>query len=822
MKKKLQTISLLLTSLTALTAQTTWLRINQLGYLPDDPKTAVLISKDSIPTPATFEVCDALTQKTIFQSTQITAYPPYAAFQKSFRLDFSTLQTEGAYYIKAAGTESPPFRIAPDVYDGAADFLLRYMRQQRCGYNPLLNDSCHTAGAYIIYHTDSSKNNTPLPVWGGWHDASDYLQYATTSANAVFQLIFAYQQNPNSFADHYDANGANHPNGVPDVLDEATWGLQWLMKMNPAKNEFYSQIADDRDHRGMRLPNRDTFTYGSGHGLSRPAYFVNGKPQGLFKYQNRTTGVASIAGKYASAFAIGYQTLKNYYPAFADTLLRKALSAYDFGRQYPGVAQTAPCLAPYFYEEDNYADDMELAGVQIYNATRFPEYQIQAIQYGKQEPTTPWMGADTARHYQWYPFLNLGHYLLAQNGDPQFTEYLKQGLTKIQAKGKSNPFLNGVPFIWCSNNLVAAALTQASLYKRLTADTQFDALETALRDWLFGCNPWGTSMVIGLPQSGVSPRDPHSAFTHFAQLPIDGGLVDGPIYGSIFKKLIGLTLYHPDSFTPFQSPLVVYHDDYGDYSTNEPTMDGTASLTYYLSALQHAGASKALTNSIKEKKGAITRLDTTQKTIHLIFTGHDFANGGKQILKTLRQQNIKASFFLTGDFYRNNKSLVKQIKSAGHYLGAHSDKHLLYAPWSNQDSLLLTKAPFQKDLRANFEQLSQQGVEKQAAQYWVPPYEWYNDSIAQWSKEAGLTLINYTPGTSSNADYTTPQMHNYKSSGTIFRNILHHEKTDNNGLNGFILLLHIGTDPARKDKFHHHLNDLIKELKSRGYYFQRF
>jgi hypothetical protein len=61
-------------------------------------------------------------------------------------------------------------------------------------------------------------------------------------------------------------------------------------------------------------------------------------------------------------------------------------------------------------------------------------------------------------------------------------------------------------------------------------------------------------------------------------------MVDGPVYTAIYKNLIGITLYEPDEYAPFQSDLAVYHDDYGDYSSNEPTMDGTASLVYLLAA----------------------------------------------------------------------------------------------------------------------------------------------------------------------------------------------------------------------------------------------
>jgi hypothetical protein len=100
-------------------------------------------------------------------------------------------------------------------------------------------------------------------------------------------------------------------------------------------------------------------------------------------------------------------------------------------------------------------------------------------------------------------------------------------------------------------------------------------------------------MVYGLPNWGDTPVDPHSAFTHLKNYPIDGGLVDGPVYTSIFKSLIGLKLYQPDEYEQFQSELAVYQDDYGDYSTNEPTMDGTASLIYLLAAMEaQAGPKK--------------------------------------------------------------------------------------------------------------------------------------------------------------------------------------------------------------------------------------
>ncbi len=248
-----------------------------------------------------------------------------------------------------------------------------------------------------------------------------------------------------------------------------------------------------------------------------------------------------------------------------------------------------PLKSPYIYAEDNWVDDMELAEqqscIKITGVCTYLEC-IQLLQ--NKNLITPWLGADTAKHYQWYPFINIGHYELAKQLKDKRRDtiigYYKEGIQRVWNKAKPNAFYRGVPFIWCSNNLTTSFAIQCYWYRELTGDKTFSELEQANFDWLFGCNPWGTSMVYGLPSWGDTPVDPHSAFTHLKNYPIDGGLVDGPVYGSIYKNLIGITLHDPDEYAEFQSDLVVYHDDYGDYSTNEPTMDGTASLIYLLAA----------------------------------------------------------------------------------------------------------------------------------------------------------------------------------------------------------------------------------------------
>ena len=821
-----------------------WVRINQIGYLPEATKVAVFMSNDAVQVDG-FELIDAFTGEVAWRSDAVRPTGALGQMKTTCRLDFSALKADGAYYIKVLSsggeTRSEIFPINPKVYDGAADFVLNYMRQQRCGWNPFFKDSCHRKDGIIVGHPDPKKDSTFLDVTGGWHDASDCLQYTTTSANAIYQMMFAYQSNPEAFSDNYLADGTPGRNGIPDIVDEIYWGLKWLDKMNPEPGEMYNQIADDRDHVGMRVPNNDQADYGWGKGEYRPVWFCSGEPQQRGKRgdKNKTTGVASTAGKFASDFALGAEILKPFYPEFAEKIGAKAQAAYDAGVAKPGVCQTASVVSPYIYEEDNWVDDMELAAYEMFRRTGDKRYRTQAIEYARREPVTPWMGADSARHYQWYPFMNMGHYRIARNFggkvSAEFIRNIRSGIQRVYERGKDHPFMFGIPGIWCSNNLTSAMLTQCILYRELTGDTTYQEMEGALRDWLLGCNPWGVSMIVELPKGGIFPTQPHSFIINYKMGNTTGGLVDGPVYATIFGSLLGIRTDGGINYEEFQPGDLVYHDSTHDYSTNEPTMDGTASLTFPLSYYQREGKSlqkevrcgiggcrpvasiTALTDNNIYQDGGIIRTDPSVKHIDFVFTAADKADGAERIISTLRKYNIKGGFFFTGEFFEMYPDVVRKLVAEGHYVGSHSYGHLLYAPWGNRDSLLVTRQEFNEDIFKSYKVLREFGITN--APYFIPPYEHYNATISSWARQLGLQVINYTPGTLTNGDYTTPEMKRYFSSKEILSRIWEYERTDPNGLNGHIMLIHFGTDPARTDKFYDKLPGLIRELRRKGYSF---
>ena len=562
-----------------------FVRVNQLGYRPLEPKSAVAFSRETLP--ERFNVIDAVTQQIVFEGATKRIAAQWGEFDHHAELDFSAWQKPGKYFVRIGEATSLPFEISNSAYRDVPDELLEFMREQRCGYNPWLDAVCHTFDGRTAY--GPLPAGTYLDARGGWHDAGDLLKYLLTASNATAQMLLAYQlgtkahQSTKIFQDRFNSFGQPGANGIADLLDEARWGLDWMLKLHPTPDQLYHQVADDRDHKGWRLPQNETVDYGWGPGSYRVVYFADGKPQGLREYQSESTGVANLAGRYAAAMALGYQIWKNdaRLHQYAATLLCAGREVYALGQAKEGVQQGDSYGAPYRYEETTWADDMEWGAAELFRATSEGKYLSDAIRYARIAADESWMGKEQTKHYQYYPFMNLGHFrlydLVDRNTRKLLAGYYRSGLEKCAGAAEKNPYRIGVPFIWCSNNLVVALATQALLYERMTGDPRYHEFAAKQSDWLLGRNPWGFSMFTGIPENGVFPKDVHLMTNAILKRQVRGALVDGPVYRRIFLALKGVSITEPDSLAAFQDEMAVYHDDIKDYSTNEPTMDGTAS-----------------------------------------------------------------------------------------------------------------------------------------------------------------------------------------------------------------------------------------------------
>lgn len=571
-----------------------YLRVNQAGYHPGDKKSAIIFSNT--------EVKEDFLVKSDTEEIIINKLKPvrsggegWGTFKYYYELDFSSLDIPGTYYIigSESGCRSLSFPVSSDVYKGYTEELLGFMRQQRCGYNPYLDVECHTMDGKTMF--GPMDDSSFVDVTGGWHDAGDQLKYLITGSYATAHMLKAYQMFPDQYDDKVDSLGRPGSNGIPDILDEAAWGLQWILKMHPAPDLLFHQVGDDRDHIGWKMPDNDKSDYGWGENSYRVVYFATGEPQGLREYKSEATGVSNLAGRCAAALAMGYTIWKDdrQKKYFADRCLRSAKTVFELGLKNEGYQQGNSYGAPYRYTEDTWVDDMEWGAAELYRATGNEEYLRLAMDYASEAAAISWMPLDTAAHYRYYPFVNIGHYALYNLADDDFKEslkeYYKMGIEATLERAEQNVYNVGVPFIWCSNNLLTSLVTQIILYENMTSDTAYHDFMIDQVDWLFGVNPWGKSMFTGIPEGGEYPVDIHTSIRALKGEEVAGGLVDGPVYSTIFNSLKGIALSAEDEFAEFQNNFVVYHDDISDYSTNEPTMDGTAGSIIMMSYLEKRG-----------------------------------------------------------------------------------------------------------------------------------------------------------------------------------------------------------------------------------------
>ncbi len=228
-------------------------------------------------------------------------------------------------------------------------------------------------------------------------------------------------------------------------------------------------------------------------------------------------------------------------------------------------------------------------------------------------------------------------------------------------------------------------------------------------------------------------------------------------------------------------------------------------------------------SACEESHGGLRRGPLDARRLALVFTGDGFAEGAAVVLDALAARRVTAAFYLTGHFLRNPafEPFVRRMVAEGHLVGPHSDRHLLYADWDRREHTLITFDEFSRDLGENLRELERFGVPRATVRDWVPPYEWYNREVARWSAELGVRVFTFTSGTRANADYTGEADANFVSSDTIVRSVLERERSDPHGLNGFVLLMHVGAGPARRDKMHDRLGELMDEIARRGYTFVR-
>jgi hypothetical protein len=538
------------------------LRVNQVGYRPRDTKIALALTDRDL-SGQNFEVRTSWGKGRVFTGKVGADRGRYGRFAHVYDLDFSPLATKGRYVVRIGAAQSPVFPVTEDAHAQLLAKSLLFFRVQRCGAGPARGHAaCHSEDGVA---RGGPADGTHVRADGGWHDAGDYIKFLITTGYATHLMLATYLRHPEAFADD-DANR------IPDVLEEARVGLEWMLNLWDApKGVLYYQVSDASDHGTWRMPEQDK--------VARPVWACE-PGRG-----------ANVAGKATASLALAAVIWNDPGQPFFDTeLARRYLEAargiYSYGKQWPLAQPSNPAE---FYNERSFEDNLALAAAALFRATGDAVYLQEARAFAR--------AAGDAGALSWSDSHALAHYEIARVDPsyvPEARRHLETSLEAARGYAAADPFRVGLQRLhWGSAPDMAGVALQAFWYGDLTGDGRYLALGQAQWDYLLGANPWGVCFVSG---AGTTwPRFPHHQIADLARIELTGFWDEGPASLSQFAGQ-KITLSRPDAYAAFQSEGAVYHDDKEDYVTNEPTLDANATgislAAWYVASASTAGAGR--------------------------------------------------------------------------------------------------------------------------------------------------------------------------------------------------------------------------------------
>ncbi len=525
--------------------QEIFIRVNQVGFLPDDIKSFVVLSTKNLEG-NDLEIINTKTNKKVFESIIKNNSGVYGSFNYTYNIDFSEVKENGEYEIFIGKIKSYPFRISETVYNQLSKTLLDFYKIQRCGYtNPNLHKECHISDATsLIVKSDTLK--TKLDVSGGWHDAGDYVKFLNTTAYSTYMMLFAYDFDPIRFG--FDQN----KNNVADILEEAKVGIDWMLRAVYNKNKFVTQVQDLRDHDvGWRMPEDDPLTF------DRPAFIGVGK---------------NLIGIYTATMALAATIWKDVlnYPEFAKQCRQSAEYFYSIIHTVPDIDKSGSGM----YIDKTYEGKLALGAVELYRLTNNKKYLSDAMVLADSAGSDFW--------WSWGDINSLAHFRLAKY-DTKYSEYIKNNLIEFNKRKDENLFGKGAKLSWGTNNVLLGIALQNILWKKLTNDNSFDSLEAYQRDFILGRNPWGISFIY---QVGDNFTQNFHHQISFLKNKLPGGFAAGPA-SKEFLKGYNIKYENPDKYARFQTDEIYYRDDKADYITNEPTITANATAIFVFGNLSY-------------------------------------------------------------------------------------------------------------------------------------------------------------------------------------------------------------------------------------------
>ena len=524
--------------------------VNQVGYKPEDVKTAVV--KSDKQAEEEFIVCDAATNETVYAGKLEPAKFDKGANIGTKKADFTDLTTPGEYYVFTEKGASYTFKIEEETYSDIYKDAIQMLYKQRCATETdaviaweFAHKACHTDEAKVYDNPSISKD-----VSGGWHDAGDYGRYVVSGAVAVADLLEAYEDFDVT-AD--DLGIPESGNEIPDILDEAKYELDWMLKMQDEESGgVYHKVT------GLVFP-----------GVVKPEEE---------KEQLYLAPISQAAtGDFAAVMAKASVVYKEIDPEFSSRALAAAEKAWNYlvedeedkSFKNPEDMETGE------YPDEYILDERYWAAVELYLAGN----------ENIEEYVTKYKGMlDIKKGLGWadvgmYADYDLAKYSEGESRDKLIQHISEKAYSMVEQADKSGYFLTfATDFAWGSNMTIGNNGQFLYMAANVTGDENYAILAKQQLDYLLGTNSLGYCFVTGY--GTFSPKTPHHRPSQVAKTAMSGMLVGGA------NK--NLEDPYASAVLSNAAPAMCYVDNAQSYSTNETAIYWNSPLIYLLSAEQKA------------------------------------------------------------------------------------------------------------------------------------------------------------------------------------------------------------------------------------------
>lgn len=544
--------------------QGTVIHVNQLGYLPQAAKWAVVADGPS----KQLRVLKAGSTEEVLR-VPLGPAAIWAPAQQSVRLaDFSALRTPGDYEIRLDGAPGlSRFSIAADAYEAVNAAAIKAFYFNRAGIELTPKHAgawarpAGHADTHVLVHASAASAERPegtvISSPKGWYDAGDYNKYIVNSGITVYTLLAAYEHFP-AYFQRQSLNIPESGNGIPDLLNEALWNLDWMLSMqDPLDGGVYAKLTN-KGFDGVVMP----------HQAKAERYVV----------QKTTAAALNFAAVMATASRV-FKAYETQRPGLSAAMLKAAEKAWAWAEANPAVIyKQPPDIHTGGYDDDKLADEFAWAAAELFITTGDARF-YKAFNTASPAVVPAW---NSVGALAWVSLAHHRKSLTAVADQQLIAKRIKEQAAQLAAAWAASPWRvsqQAGDINWGSNSgLLNQAMMLIQGYRLSGERSQLDAAQAAF-DYVLGRNPLGLSMVTGF--GSVSAQHPHHrpSGADAVAAPVPGFLVGGPNPGQQDAK---------DCPVPYASkvPALSYLDHFCSYASNEVAINWNAPLVYVSAALQ--------------------------------------------------------------------------------------------------------------------------------------------------------------------------------------------------------------------------------------------